>query len=347
METQPQQDRTFSIIRVTILVVALGLLLVVFLPRFGSYSDALSTVQALSGTSAIVVFLLAVLSMASFWLVTAISLPGLSLRRAALVKQSSTALANTVAAGGAVAVGVTYAMLTSWRFTTSAITRSVLITGIVNNLAKIGLAMAVVPFASVRVLNAGDQSAALSASFVSVAAIITIVVFFLHSVTAAMFAGRTVGIVVDGARHLFRTEPLGHWDERGERFRTESRELLSDRWIALTLSAVASQLSLYVVLLASVRVVGAGGSAVDVLVVFAAVRLVTALPLTPGAVGVAEVGYVAGLAFATGGAGSEILAAVIIFRVATWLLPTLVGFGALVTWSLSSSRSPVDDLTDA
>lgn len=350
MKAQSQRDRTFSIVRVTTAAVVVGLMLVVLLPRFGSYSDAVSTVQALSGTSAVVLLVLAALSMASFWFVTAISLPGLSLGRAALVKQSSTAVANTVAVGGAVAVGVTYAMLSSWRFTASAITRSVLITGIVSNLAKIGLAMALVPFASVRVMNPGDRSAALSAALVIVAAVITVVVVVLHSVTAAMFAGRLVGVVVDGARRLFRAEPLGHWNERGEQFRTDSRELLSDRWIALTLSALAAQLSLYVVLLASVRVVGAGGSVlgwVDVLVVFAAVRLVTALPLTPGAVGVAEVGYVAGLTLVAGGVGSEILAAVLIFRVATWLLPTLLGFGALVAWSVSYSRSPTDDLTDA
>jgi uncharacterized membrane protein YbhN (UPF0104 family) len=198
----------------------------------------------------------------------------------------------------------------------------------------------------VRVLGAGDQFAALSAALVFTAAIIVAVVSVLHSDTAAMFASRLVGAVVDSARRLVGAQPLGRWAERGTEFRTHSRELLSDRWIALTVSSFAAQLSLYVLLLVSVRAVGAGGSAVDateVLVVFAAVRLVTAVPLTPGAVGVADVGYAAGLTIVAGGAGSDILAAVLIFRVATWFLPTLLGYGALATWLVSYNRSSADE----
>jgi uncharacterized membrane protein YbhN (UPF0104 family) len=262
------------------------------------------------------------------------------------VKQSSTAVANTVAAGGAVAVGITYAMLSSWRFTSSAITRSVLITGIFNNLVKIGLALALLPFASVRVLGAGDRFTALSAALVFTVAIIVAVVAVLHSEAAAMFAGRLVGVAVDSARRLAGAEPLGRWAERGAQFRTDSRELLSDRWLALTISSIAAQLSLYVLLLVSVRAVGAGRGGIDateVLVVFAAVRLVTAVPLTPGAVGVADVGYAAGLTIVAGGTDSEILAAVLVFRAVTWLLPTLVGYGALATWFVSYSRSSAEE----
>jgi uncharacterized membrane protein YbhN (UPF0104 family) len=346
MNEQPERNGTVSIVRATLSVAVAGVMLVWLLPRFGSYSDALAAVGGLSAADTILLLAMAMLSMVSFWLVTAISLPGLSLGKAGLVKQSSTAVANTIAAGGAVAVGITYAMLSSWRFTSSAITRSVLITGIFNSLVKIGLASALLPFASVRVLGAGDRFTALSAALVFTAAIVVAVVSVLVSDTAAMFAGRLVGVVVDSARRLVGAEPVGRWEERGAQFRTDSRELLSDRWLALTVSSIAAQLSLYVLLLVSVRVVGAGSSAVDateVLVVFAAVRLVTAVPLTPGAVGVADVGYAAGLTIVAGGAGSDILAAVLVFRAATWLVPTLLGYGALATWLVSYSRSSAEE----
>jgi uncharacterized membrane protein YbhN (UPF0104 family) len=346
MNEQPGRNRTVSTVRVAISVAVAGAMLVWLVPRFGSYSDALAAVGELSATETILLLVMAIMSMASFWLVTAISLPGLSLGRAGLVKQSSTAVANTVAAGGAVALGITYAMLSSWRFTSSAITRSVLITGIFNNIVKIGLALVLLPFASVRLSGAVDRFTALSAALVFTVAIIVAVVAVLHSDTAAMFAGRLVGVVVDGARRLVGAEPLGQWVQRGAKFRTDSRELLSDRWLALTLSSFAAQLSLYVLLLVSVRAVGAGRGAIDatdVLVVFAAVRLVTAVPLTPGAVGVADVGYAAGLTIVAGGAGSEIVAAVLVFRAVSWLLPTLLGYGALATWLVSSSRSTTEE----
>jgi hypothetical protein len=156
MNEQPERKGTVSIVRAAISVAVAAVMLVWLVPQFGSYSEALAAVGELSTRATILLLAMAILSMASFWLVTAISLPGLSLGRAGLVKQSSTAVANTVAAGGAVAVGITYAMLSSWRFTSSAITRSVLITGIFNNLIKIGLALTLFPFASVRVLGAGD-----------------------------------------------------------------------------------------------------------------------------------------------------------------------------------------------
>ncbi len=66
------------------------------LPRFASYADGWAIVQAVSGPEVVLLFGLACSSMASFWLVTVASLPGLSFRGAAIVKQASTATANTL-----------------------------------------------------------------------------------------------------------------------------------------------------------------------------------------------------------------------------------------------------------
>ena len=55
-----------------------------------------------------------------------------------MLTQSTTAVANTVPAGGAIAVGLTYTMLSSWGFSKSRSTLSILVTGIWNNFVKLG-----------------------------------------------------------------------------------------------------------------------------------------------------------------------------------------------------------------
>ena len=67
-----------------------------------------------------------------------------------------------------------------------------------------------------------------------------------------------------------------------------------------------------------------------VLAVFSVTRLVTIVPITPGALGVAELSYVAGLT-AAGVTATAAAGAVLLFRFLTWFLPIPTG---VVTWLL-------------
>jgi uncharacterized protein (TIRG00374 family) len=100
------------------------------------------------------------------------------------------------------------------------------------------------------------------------------------------------------------------------------------------LATLAGQLSVFVVLLVSLRVVGVSASEVSAVEVFAAwsiVRLLGSLPITPGGVGVVEVGLTAALV-GFGGGNAEVVAAVLLYRFLT-IVPTLVlGLVAAATW---------------
>ena len=82
------------------------------------------------------------------------------------------------------------------------------------------------------------------------------------------------------------------------------------------MATIVSHLSLYAVLLAALRTMGVSEEEVgwaQVLAVFAFARLITAIPLTPGGVGVVELALIAGIT-AAGGARAPVVAAVLVFR---------------------------------
>jgi len=72
------------------------------------------------------------------------------------------------------------------------------------------------------------------------------------------------------------------------------------------------------------------------------VRLATALPITPGGLGLVEVGLTAGLTLMAGNPGAEIeaaiMAAVLLFRALTFLFQVILGVGCYVIWQREARR---------
>jgi uncharacterized protein (TIRG00374 family) len=146
-----------------------------------------------------------------------------------------------------------------------------------------------------------------------------------------------------------RRPPVSGWDLAVTKWRGRVIGLVRHRWLALTLTTLVSHLSLYAVLLIALRACGVTAQQVgwaEVLAVFAFARLVTAIPLTPGGVGVVELALIAGLTRA-GGDDAAVVAAVLVFRVLTYLLPIVVGAGTYVYWrrkrSWRDSAPPLGD----
>jgi uncharacterized protein (TIRG00374 family) len=126
-----------------------------------------------------------------------------------------------------------------------------------------------------------------------------------------------------------------HWNgESLVRFRLEAVELLRRRWLPLTLATLAGQLTVFVVLLVCLRTLGVDASQVTFTEAFAGwtlVRLLGSLPITPGGVGIVELGLTGALV-GFGGVNDAVVAAVLLYRVLT-VVPTLVlGLVAGILW---------------
>ena len=149
---------------------------------------------------------------------------------------------------------------------------------------------------------------------------------------------------VSWVKSRFRRGPVTFGGASFVRFRSEVVDLLARRWHVLTLATLAGSLTVFLLLVLSLRAVGVPASEVDVIEAFAAwslVRIIGAIPITPGGFGIVELGLTTALV-AFGGANAGVVAAVLIYRFLT-VVPTLVLGGlAAMTW-----RWRAGALTDA
>ena len=329
--------------------VAVPLLVVVaifagVLPRITDYTGAWRLIRDLTMPEGLLLAVLATLNLGSYALVWMAAVPGLGWWRATLADQASTAVSNTIPAGFAFGVGTTATMYHSFGFSAATITRAVGLTGIWNNLVKLG--MPVVALAGLAWTGQATRAllvaAVLGAVFLLVA-LTALVLVLTHGVAAAALARGGQRIVGRLARIVHRPAPAG-WEGALDRFRRDSLALVRSRWPHLTAAALGSHVALFVLLLACIRLVDGPGDDVGwlrVLAVFSITRLVTMVPITPGALGVAELSYVAGLT-AVGMVATTAGAAVLVFRFLTWFLPIPCGAVAWLLWrrAAGSHRSP-------
>lgn len=307
---------------------------VVILPRLVDLHEVWVVIRSLSWEAGIVLFGLAVLNLVTYWPVVMVSMPGLSFRQAAVVCQSSTSVAMTVPAGGALAVGVSYAMYSSWGFGPAAIASSTLATFVVGMSVKLLLpvvALVVLVVEGERV--AGIASAAL-AGVVVMAIGAGVFGFALRADSVARRLGRAAESTAYVLRRMVGRPVLLGWEDRVVGFRSRLSGLLSDRWRSLSAAAIASQLSVFFVMLVTMRLAGISEGEVgwaQALAVFASIRLATSVPIVPGNVGIAELGYIGGLVLA-GGDTTEVVAAVLLFRFLTYFVQIPIGGATFLAW---------------
>ena len=344
--TDPQESKPKVAVWKRLLQAGISLAIIagIFLgimPLIADYGDVFDTIKAMSGLEGGSLVVVGLWNLATYWFVLTAALPGLRLREAAVVNQASTAVSNTLPAGGVIGVGVSITMLTSWGFTIGSIGRSAVVTGIWNNFVKLGMPVLAL---SLLALEGKITPARLAAAAVGIAVLVGAVVVFallLRSDQLARAIGRGVGRAIDWVRQLLNKQPVGNWGERSSTFRTETIGLLRHRWLRLTIATLVSHISLYLVLLLAVRHVGVSQEELSWIAVFAAfsfVRLISALPLTPGGVGVVELGYAAVMTIGLDDITSaQVVAAILVFRAVTYLLPIPLGLIAYIVWRLNNT----------
>ena len=266
-----------------------------------------------------------------------LALPGLGFRRALALTQASTALSIVVPAGAAVGIAGAYGMLRRWGFPGREIGRAVTVVSLWNQFANLSY-----PIIAVFALTAsgGDSPVLATAAFIGVA-ILGVAVAALAAVLASDRTASDIGDLtarlVNWTRRKFDRAPI-LWGGAGfARFRRDSLELLRRRWHVLTLVTYCGTLTIFLALLIALRALDVPGSEVSVAEAFAAwalARILGSFPITPGGIGVVELGLTGAL-IGFGGNNAGVVAAVLVYRFLTMVPTVVLGLLAAATFRRS------------
>lgn len=304
------------------------------LPRIADYRDVWDVVTTLSWTDGALLIGATLLNLVTFAPPWMAALPGLRFRQAFVVTQASTASTYIAPAGVAVGMALSFAMLRAWGFASSAVGLAVALTGVWNQLAM--LAFPTIALGLLALTGTG-HAALDTIAVIGLAIFVVVVAGFAAGLSTPRLARRVGDLaarIASWGLRLLRRKPVD-WDgEAFVRFRNRTNRVLRRRWHVLTLATVAGQLTVFLVLLVSLRVLGVSSSEVSGVEAFAAwalVRLLGSIPITPGGLGVVELGLTTALV-GFGGGQVDVVAAVLVYRVMTVVPTLLIGLLAGVTW---------------
>jgi uncharacterized membrane protein YbhN (UPF0104 family)/membrane-associated phospholipid phosphatase len=345
---RPSKSRARQSIQIAMSVVLVVAVVWYVKANVADFSDVWAEIRAMTELELGVLFVFAVWNLITYWIVTVIVTPGLTYRQAMVQTESTTAVANTVPAGGAVAIGVTYAMFGSWGFSKSRTSLSVVVSGIWNNFAKLGMPIVALSLLALQGQAGGGRIAAAVAGFAGLVGAVVVFALILRSEDFAARVGNASARWMSALRRIVKRGPVEGWDLAVLKFRSRVIGLVQERWLSLTFWIVVGHLSLYAVLLVTLQQVGVSNREVgwaEVLAVFAFARLLTAIPLTPGGLGIVELALISGLT-AAGGDHAQVVAAVLVYRVLTYVLPIPFGLVTYLFWrhnrSWLNSAPPLD-----
>ena len=336
------------VIQAAVSLVIVAGIFVFAIPRVADYSAVWRTLTTLTPLELGSLVAVMLFNLVTYWWQNMAALPGLRFGQAAVVTQTTTSVANTLPGGGAIAVGLTYTILRSWGFAGSDVALYVGTTGVWNVFMKLGL-----PIVSLGILAITGRlsSALVIAAVVGLLVLCAAVGSFalaLWKEHLARRVGEGIGRILTRVRGWLRKPPVVGLGDRAASFRSETIRLVERRWFALTLTTVISHLGLFFVLLLSLRHVGVSSAQVStpqVLAVFAFGRLISALPITPGGLGVIELGYIGGLV-AAGGSHPKVVAAVLVFRALTYGVQIPLGGFTYLVWRARTSWRPIPAPSD-
>jgi uncharacterized membrane protein YbhN (UPF0104 family) len=332
------RSRPFQlVVSVVVVVLIFGFLF----PQVADYGRVWDTIAAMTPPELAVLGAVALSSLASAWpLLTAVQ-PGLRLREAAVVNLSSTAIANTLPGGGALGVGVTLTMQRSWGIPVSETALATVVSGVWNNFVKLGLPIVALGLLALHGSAGPALATAAVIGLAVLAAAVAVFALLLRSEGAARRVGALAGRAASAMRRPFHRPPVTGWADRAASFRAEVVALLAHRSWRITAFALIFHLSLFAVLLVALRAVGVSDDEVSWQAAFAAfafVRLLSAIPITPGGLGLVELGLTATLGSGLpDGTKNQIAAAVLLYRALTWLLPIPLGVPCWVFWRANHS----------
>lgn len=311
------------------------------LPRIADYGTVWEILTGVSAGAAVAIAVAVVVNVMSFpppWMA---AMPGLGYGRAMVLTQSSTAASIALPGGDVVGMGTQFAMLRGWGFGADRASLAVLVTGIWNQLVRVAFPVIAVGALAIP----GDVPPELRLAGAVGAAVFAVILAGFIGLLARDHLARRIGDMTARTAmsflRLVRRPRRLEWGDDATRFRDGCADLVRERWPHLTVATIVGHLTGFGVLLVTLRAVGIGSddlSAVECFAAWSLIRLLTAVPITPGGLGVVELGLTGALV-AFGADQEAAVAGVLLYRALT-IIPVLVmGAVCFLLWRRTTSAS--------
>jgi putative heme transporter len=333
------------LVRIVFIIVALGVSAWILVATFDDLDiqEIADAVRSLEDAEIISLLSMWLLWIAAQGLLTASLVPGLAVRHGIVAFLGPASITSVVP--GPSDLPIRYRMLTSWGRSTGEATLAVAAGGIFS----IGIKLVLPVIAAVGLVVSDAPMSDTLQTVVTICLIVGLAVvvlaFVLGSERRTEQAGRLVAPVWSRVLRLLRKPTPADLPAQMVAARAEALQTLRDRWLVATWATVLTSATKFALLLMCLRFTGVGETELpwtQVFVVFALVQGLTVFPITAGDAGVSEIAYIGML---TAAAGSEfvnqITAAVLVFRILTWLAIIPVGLGALGLWKHQLRRASV------
>lgn len=258
---------------------------------------------------------------------------------------TGTAITNSVPSGGAFALPLNYGMYMSWGFTPGVVSAGLLGAGVWDWLARIALPVLAVIWVGV----VGDALGWMWAVSVGGTAVVTVMAVTLVRVLGSDIRAARLALFADtwGARLLGlikRDSP----DIRAMvlRFRQDLRRIIDHRMLRLSLATIGNHFAMATLFTASIYSVGVSSDQITVpwvVLAFTLGRFLVMIPVSPGGLGLVDLGWIGILTLgwqATGGEPVDqdrIAAGILLFRALSFLPPIPVGMASWLFWRANKS----------
>jgi putative heme transporter len=358
-------------------VIGLGLaaaMLIWGLPYFAktSWTDIWSVIRTIPLSHALLFQALMLLGLWCYTFTFTGSLHGLSHIKALIVNLCGSSVSNLLPGGGAVGLAATYAICRSWGFSRRATSTSVIVTGVWNVLARIAL-----PVVAIGALWFGGVTLPPALTDLAVAGMFTglAVLGSLVAIMVSERAAQAIGRALDWALGPIRRRrhakaaakalatattdadaeagrplpadedpavPSMSIEELVTDLRARINEVVGSGWLSMTLGMVGFFGFYYVLFVLIMRETGVTLPLNLLFAAFAIGRLLTAVGITPGGIGITETATSAVLV-GWGAEAAGATAGVVLFSIFTHLMEVPLGALGWLMWTASTKVEPHDD----
>lgn len=340
---RPWWQQALSIgITVAVLVAVFGFVL----PKLADYKDILTFVGDITTKSWIIIGALAIAFLTAYPIVLIQVMRTLRYREAFSDHMAGTAVTNSIPSGGAIALPLNYAMYMSWGFTPHAVSAGLLAAGVWDWLARIALPV----LAVLGVAAMGEATGWMWWVSIGGVLFVGIVVFLLVRVTGNEDAARGFANWLD----RIATKPFT-WIKRSKpdiptmfmQFRDDLNGILSDRLWRLSGATVLNHAAMTALFAACLYAVGVSPDEIPipwVVLAFTLGRFIVMIPVSPGGLGLVDLGWIGllTLAWQTANPGTPVdhsllSAGVLLFRAVSLLPPIPIGVATGLFWRFNKS----------